>query len=334
MTGRQPVTAKIFKGDGVPHEWEMPEAPPWRQFQGEPVVERPFETDWGEHHPNELERARSYRAGASEADLVNLAILLRRPMLVTGRPGTGKSTLAYAVAHELGLGPVLRWPITSRSTLADGLYRYDAIARLQDANLPAEERPEAGIGHYIQLGPLGTALLPTERPRVLLIDEIDKSDVDLPNDLLTVLEEGSFAIPELQRVAGRQRDVPVGVDRSTRTAPVRDGTVRCRAFPIVLMTSNGERDFPPAFLRRCLRLDILEPDAGQLASIVEAHLGPDAVAGANEVIADFLRRRTAGEMATDQLLNAIFVTMHGEQTGAETPGELADLVLRDLGTPG
>lgn len=324
---------QIFTGSGTPHDWELPPAPPWRQFRGEPMATPSYDDDWAERHPNELERARTFRASAREIDLVNVAILLRRPMLVTGRPGTGKSTLAYAVAHELGLGPVLRWPITSRSVLQDGLYRYDAIARLQDANLPAADQPAAGIGQYLQLGPLGTALLPSKLPRVLLVDEIDKSDVDLPNDLLTVLEEGEFAIPELQRVAGRNADVEVGVDRSARTAPVHEGTVRCHAFPIVIMTSNGERDFPPAFLRRCLRLDLPEPDPDQLAKIVAAHLGPDALAGAEEVLADFLHRRSTGEMATDQLLNAIYVTMHGE-TGAADRAGLADLVLRHLGTAG
>ncbi|GGN76699.1 ATPase AAA [Actinoplanes lobatus] len=322
---------QIFRGDGGSHEWELPEPPPWRRFAGEPLDTAPYDDDWAVSHPNEVERARAYRPGSREVEIVDLAILLRRPILITGRPGTGKSTLAYAIAHELGLGPVLRWPITSRTTLQDGLYRYDAIGRLQDANLPPEERPAAGIGQYIQLGPLGTALLPTRLPRVLLIDEIDKSDIDLPNDLLTILEEGEFPIPELQRVADRVASVPVGVDRSTRTAPVHGGTVRCSTFPIVLMTSNGERDFPPAFLRRCLQLDIPDPAPEQLAAIVEAHLGAEVLAAAQGLIDDFLKRRSTGEMATDQLLNAIFAVM---SNGTADRDELAALVMRHLGTPG
>ncbi|WP_218034836.1 AAA family ATPase [Acrocarpospora corrugata] len=256
---------------------------------------------------------------------------MRRPLLLTGRPGTGKSTLAYTIAHELGLGPVLRWPITSRTTLQDGLYRYDAIARLQDANLAKhQQRPVADIGKYVQLGPLGTALLPTERPQVLLIDEVDKSDVDLPNDLLNVLEEGEYLIPELVRIADSHESVQVGLERAAAPAPIRRGTVRCHAFPIVVMTSNGEREFPPAFLRRCLRLDIVEPDSRRLEAIVSAHLGEEALAASADILQQFLQRRSTGELATDQLLNAIFLTMHPDQTGVADRRELAELVLKHL----
>src|SRR5262249_38678447 len=135
-------------------------------------------------------------------ELVNAALYLRRPLLITGRPGTGKSSLIYAVAWELRLGEVLRWSITSRSTLQQGLYHYDAIGRLQDSQLggtTTEKRLPPDISKYLKLGPLGTALLPTARPRALLIDEIDKSDLDLPNDLLNIFEEGEFPIPELER---------------------------------------------------------------------------------------------------------------------------------------
>src|SRR5262249_24910117 len=135
------------------------------------------------------ERGANYKASDNERELVNAAMVLRRPLLMTGKPGNGKSTLAYAVAWELNLGPVLRWPITTRATLQEALYRYDAVERLRDASMAgAGSAPQ--IGDYIRLGPLGTALIPAQRPRVLLIDEIDKSDIDLPNDLLNVLEEG------------------------------------------------------------------------------------------------------------------------------------------------
>ncbi|MFI7067099.1 AAA family ATPase [Kribbella sp. NPDC050124] len=326
------MTTRTFRGDGRPHDWSLPPAPPWRQFDGGPVVPPPTADDESALSPNDEERAQTYLAHEREIELVNAALLLRRPLLVTGRPGTGKSAFASAIAHELKLFPMLRWPITSRTTLQDGLYRYDAIGRLQDANLA--QQSSSDIGRYVQLGPLGTALLPYERPRVLLVDEIDKSDVDLPNDLLNVLEEGEFRIPELVRIADTEREIEVGVEQQKARVRIREGVVRCRAFPIVVMTSNGERDFPPAFLRRCVRLDIAEPDNVRLEAIVRAHLGDEALAASGDLINRFLRNRSIGEMATDQLLNAIYVSMHSDLTRAEDRYALGERLLRSLTAAG
>ncbi|MEU5344516.1 MoxR family ATPase [Streptomyces sp. NPDC020766] len=308
----------VYTGTSEPHDGiaELPAPPPWRAFDGGPELETPAEgDDTSATSPDRRHRARTYRATDRAVQLVNAALYLRRPLLVTGPPGSGKSSLAYAVARELRLGPVLRWNITSRATLHDGLYQYDPLSRLYAAGRAAarevpkddELPPDGGLQDHLRLGPLGTALLPYGRPRALLIDEIDKCDLDLPNDLLNILEEGQYEIPELVRAARHTPSAEVMVDGTDERVEVSRGRVRCRAFPFVVLTSNGEREFPPAFLRRCVRLELHQPRAAHLESIVRAHLGePDA--HARDLIDRFLSRGTDGELATDQLLNAIYLT--------------------------
>ncbi|WP_079129744.1 MULTISPECIES: AAA family ATPase [unclassified Streptomyces] len=353
----------IYRGTGQPlYDTSLgellPPPPPWRRFTGGPVVDPPPDDD--EEIERRLGRVPTSSPGSEqlrrEADMVNAALLLRRPLLVTGRPGTGKSSLAYRISRELRLGRVLRWHITSRTTLRSGLYEYDAIGRVQDSAAlrtlhrsygtggtrdtdgtgAAEGREPGedelpGIGDYLQLGPLGTALLPHEIPRVLLIDELDKSDQDLANDLLGVFEEGRFTIPELVRARRRHPRVTVMTDDPHRTAEIVDGVVTCRAFPIVVITSNGEREFPPAFLRRCLRLHMPDPDHAQLIDMVTAHLGeaarePAGPSRADELVDRFLRNsRERGGLAVDQLLNAVFLATSGRFPGDDEEA-LEDLV--------
>ncbi|MBG0811125.1 MoxR family ATPase [Methylosinus sp. H3A] len=327
---------RIFKGGGLD---SLPEAPPWRRFGGKILTaSRPERARLPAPSEREIRIGAQYQAEAAEIEMVDAALILRRPLLVTGKPGTGKSSLAYAVAQDLGLGPVLRWSITSRSTLEDGLYAYDVLGRLQHQQLHPGSATE--IGAFLRLGPLGTALAPAERPRVLLIDEIDKSDIDLPNDLLHVFEEGAFEIPELTRLAEEQSTaVPIEIRAHDdgRWIPIERGRVTCREFPFVVLTSNGERDFPPAFLRRCLRLTLQEPSPAKLAGIVEAHLG--AAVGENGrpdwevLLQNFEARRRGRDLATDQLLNALYLRLLGAPLGeanTEAGRRLEEALLKPL----
>ncbi|MGW7818437.1 AAA family ATPase [Streptomyces puniciscabiei] len=328
----------IYRGTGEPHDGieRLPPPPPWRDFDGGPVTESA--PDIGSASRRRLGTyghvAAGYRPEAAELQIINAALYLRRPLLITGTPGSGKSTIPHAVAHELGLGQVLRWPVVSRTTLRDGLYAYDAIGRLQDSQLdrtaarPDDGAPEGDIGDYLRLGPLGTALLPTARPRVLLIDEIDKSDLDLPNDLLDVLEEGEFAIPELERLAHRHVAVRV-LTADGRRAEIRQGRVRCRAFPFVVLTSNGEREFPAPLMRRCLHLELAPPGADRLAAMVTAHLGDAPQAYQHELIERFLSRGQDELLATDQLLNTLYLAAFTTTDRAR----LAELLMRPLNRP-
>jgi MoxR-like ATPase len=338
----------IYLGTGEPHDGidRLPAPPNWRTFEGGPPQPVPANADLGtvRRLGKREEVGEASRVPTDiEVRMVNAALFLRRPLLVTGRPGTGKSTLAYLVAEELKLGPVLRWPITSRSTLLEGLYKYDAIGRLREENLrqlraaTAADGPAAAqapsrsgilsnpIGRHLRLGPLGTALLPYRRPRVLLIDEIDKSDIDLPNDLLNVFEEGEYEIEELARLPEEAGPVEVMTSDRDEHAEISRGRVQCLAFPFVVMTSNAEREFPPAFLRRCLRLDLQPPGTDQLTAIIVAHLGQEAAAAAQRQVADFLSRRTHAEVTTDQLLNAIYITTSGGRGDSLSPDEHASL---------
>lgn len=326
---------RIYQGTGIPHDGlrTLPPPPPWRAFAGVPQLEPPAPPDGSPEGGNRLvSRGAAYHGPDDlEIDAVNAALLLRRPLLVTGKPGTGKSTLAYAVAHELRMGPVLHWPIVSRTTVTSGLYEYDALGRVQDAALA--ERGEAvpqSIGDYLRLGPLGTALLPYALPRALLIDEIDKSDLDFPNDLLTVFEEAEFTIPELARIAVAQPSVDVGVSDSTARAAITGGRVRAHAFPFILLTSNGERQFPPAFLRRCVRLELGPPSPERLARIVAAHLGEERAQRSVATIERFLAERADGDLATDQLLNSIHVLGSSVDADDATRDRLLSLLLRSL----
>ncbi len=325
----------IYHGTGRPmHDIDLtrilPAPPPWRDFRGGPLPEHdtPPEDDGETARRLGSEIHLSDRdVDPHELDMVNAALYLRRPLLVTGKPGTGKSSLAYRIARELGLGRVLRWPITSHTTLTSGLYGYDAIGRAQAAATNQAQRGattgdlvEPPIGDFVRLGPLGTAFLPSKLPRVLLIDELDKSEADLPNDLLSLFEDGEFTIHELARARNRSPEATVHTADPQGKAEVLAGRVGCRAFPVIVMTSNGEREFPPAFLRRCMQLEIQEPNVEQLAAMVANHLLDQHGEHRDRLVQEFVARsRELGGLPVDRLLEAVYLAT----SGAYRPDDVA-----------
>ena len=174
---------------------------------------------------------------------VNAAVTLERPILVKGEPGTGKTQLAVEVANALGK-PLFEWHIKSTTKAQQGLYEYDAVARLRDSQLGDDRVHD--IGNYIQKGKIWEAFASDEQP-VLLIDEIDKADIEFPNDLLRELDRMEFYVYETQQlVAAKHR-------------------------PVIVITSNNEKELPDAFLRRCFFHYISFPDRDTMAQIVDVH---------------------------------------------------------------
>ncbi|WP_414584882.1 AAA family ATPase [Scytonema sp. PCC 10023] len=197
-----------------------------------------------------------YRADPELVKAVNMAIVLKRPLLVKGVPGCGKTRLAKAIAHELGLQDnFYEWYVKSTSRAKDGLYTIDVVRRLQDAQMQNSKAQK--LTPYIRFGPLGEALR-SKNECVLLIDEIDKADIDFPNDLLRELDEKKFTIEELDESELSDDDRKAGYQK----------TYLAERSPIIVITSNDEKELPDAFLRRCLFYYIDFPEDEQLREIV------------------------------------------------------------------
>ena len=233
---------------------------------------------------------------------VNAAVALERPLLIKGEPGTGKTVLAYEMARALD-APLITWHVKSTTKAHQGLYEYDAVSRLRDSQL-GEERVH-DVRNYLKKGKLWEAFTSPVRP-VLLIDEIDKADIEFPNDLLQELDRMEFYVHET------------------------DETIRAEVRPVVVITSNNEKELPDAFLRRCFFHYIRFPDAGTMQAIVEVHflgIKPRLVSEALKTFYEI--RDTPGlkkKPSTSELLDWLKLLMVDDVDPAvlreKTPGKL------------
>lgn len=282
------------------------------QFQGLPetrAIEDPAIDPVPEHDPpTTVIPYEPYVPTAALLEAVNLAIALGRPLLLQGEPGCGKTRLAYAVASALGL-PLEVSPIKSTNRAQDLLYTYDAVRRLYDAQLPPESKQEHTSGtnslptkNYIHLGPLGRAIARAQEGQrsVVLIDEIDKADLDFPNDLLWELDRLEFQVAE--------------VPEMRYAVPKDQPALR----PIVFVTHNEEKALPSAFLRRCIYHYLTFPTEAELMDILKIHQIGDELLGerAIAVLLDLRKLDLSKKPGLSELLDWV-----GYLEAVQTPAE-------------
>jgi len=239
-----------------------------------------------------------YIASPELQNSVNVAVALGRPLLIKGEPGTGKTMLARSIAEGLDR-ELLIWNIKSTTKAKDGLYLYDTVQRLYDSQFG--DHDVADISHYIKMGRLGEAFLSPDQV-VLLIDEIDKADIEFPNDLLWELDIMNFYIPETK------------------------ATIEARHRPIVVITSNAEKELPDAFLRRCIFHYIAFPDAEMMTEIIRVHY-PDLESKLlDEALTAFYWLRSVGGLqkkpSTSELLDWVQALTVGGITPEKISAEL------------
>ena len=243
--------------------------------------------------------SQDYVASEELMRAVNIAMVLQKPLLIKGEPGTGKTVLAEAIAKSLGKELII-WNIKSTTKAQDGLYVYDVVQRLYDSQFGGEGVDD--IEKYVKLGKLGEAFTADEQV-ILLIDEIDKADLEFPNDLLWELDRMEFHIPETGR------------------------TVTAKHRPIVIITSNAEKELPDAFLRRCVFHYIEFPDRELMAEIVNVHFQDLDQHLLDQVLEAFYRIRSLPQIkkkpSTSEIIDWIQALIHGgydpDRVVAEVP---------------
>jgi len=247
---------------------------------------------------NRFSGTEGYIASQPLIDAVNCAIALERPLLIKGEPGTGKTLLARHLAQALRM-PMESWHIKSTSKAADGLYVYDTVQRLNDARFG--EGNVGDVRSYIKLGPLGRVFAAEER-HVLLIDEVDKADLEFPNDILLELDEMRFTVMETgDEVVAKQR-------------------------PVVIITSNNEKELPDAFLRRCVFHFIDFPDKELMKEIVDVHHPNLDVTLLDQVLIKFYWLRGQTELrkkpSTSELIDWIAALLRSGMTPAQVEAHI------------
>lgn len=304
-------------------------APPWRDYAKGPSILDKY-------------RADSFVLDMEDEDdektinLINAALYLQKPILVKGPAGVGKSSLAYAIASQLSLGNVIVWPITSHSTIKDALYKYEILRHLAAITTKpvGSDNKKVEVGEFFTLKQLGAALVATngDKPRVLLIDEIDKADMDLPNDLLHVLEYGRFKIDEWMQENQNFKVRNFEDNLLIKDAVDKGGWVNAKKYPVIIMTSNGEREFSAPFLRRCITIELKLPSKEKLEKIVRRHYegwvldkpnGHELLDSAIEkLIGEFHERSSQNSnvgLPTDKLLSAVHLFLNNMENDPDSP---------------